>query len=171
MHLFDYVPSRNNSRVAKVPQSFWMDDSLTTHEKALEKGETTWVDACTMMQEYGFTLTVPSNCSAVHGLLVCQPYCITPNDKLPLGQTRNLCCFVCLLQGEHSYIQDKMIDKAGRLIIAFAGPPVKYKITGSCSPSVPDLPRRRCRVLRAAPRRRGFVRGAYRRRRTPSGRR
>lgn len=68
----DYVPSRNNSRVAKVPQSFWLDDILTTHEKALGKGETIWGDACTMMQEYGFTLTVPSNCSAVHGLLVCQ---------------------------------------------------------------------------------------------------
>ena len=50
----DYVPSRNNSRVAKAPQSFWLDDILATHEKALEKGETIWVDSCTMMQEYGF---------------------------------------------------------------------------------------------------------------------
>ena len=47
----DYVPSRNNSRVAKAPQSFWLDDILATHEKALEKGETIWVDSCTMMQE------------------------------------------------------------------------------------------------------------------------
>lgn len=52
----DYVPSRNNSRVAKAPQSFWLDDILATHEKALEKGETIWVDSCTMMQEYGFKM-------------------------------------------------------------------------------------------------------------------
>lgn len=52
----DYVPSRNNSRVAKAPQSFWLDDILATHEKALKKGETTWVDSCTMMQEYGFKM-------------------------------------------------------------------------------------------------------------------
>lgn len=52
----DYVPSRNNSRVAKAPQSFWLDDILSTHEKALEKGEHDWIDSCTMMQEYGFKM-------------------------------------------------------------------------------------------------------------------
>lgn len=52
----DCVPSRNNSRVAKAPQSFWLDDILATHESALEKGETTWIDSCTMMQSYGFKM-------------------------------------------------------------------------------------------------------------------
>lgn len=52
----DYVPSRNNSRVAKAPQSFWLDDILSTHEKALSKGEYNWIDSCTMMQEYGFKM-------------------------------------------------------------------------------------------------------------------
>jgi len=52
----DYVPSRKNSRVAKAPQSFWLDDILSAHEKALKKGETTWIDSCTMMQEYGFKM-------------------------------------------------------------------------------------------------------------------
>ena len=52
----DYVPSRNNSRVAKAPQSFWLDDILSAHEKALEKGEHNWIDSCTMMQEYGFKM-------------------------------------------------------------------------------------------------------------------
>ena len=52
----DYVPSRNNSRVAKAPQSFWLDDILSTHEKALVKGEYNWIDSCTMMQEYGFKM-------------------------------------------------------------------------------------------------------------------
>ena len=52
----DYVPSRNNSRVAKAPQSFWLDDIISTHEKALAKGEKNWIDSCTMMQEYGFKM-------------------------------------------------------------------------------------------------------------------
>ena len=30
----DYVPSRNNSRVAKAPQSFWLDDILKAHRKS-----------------------------------------------------------------------------------------------------------------------------------------
>ena len=52
----DYVPSRNNSRVAKAPQSFWLDDILSTQEEALAKGENDWIDSCTMMQEYGFKM-------------------------------------------------------------------------------------------------------------------
>lgn len=52
----NYVPSRNHSRVAKAPQSFWLNDILTTHEKALAKGEMEWIDSCTMMQEYGFKM-------------------------------------------------------------------------------------------------------------------
>lgn len=52
----DYVPSRNNSRVAKAPQSFWLNDILSTHEKALEKGEHNWIDSCSMMQKYGFKM-------------------------------------------------------------------------------------------------------------------
>lgn len=49
----DFVPSRSHSRVAKAPQSFWLDDILEVHNKVLEKGETNWIDSCTMMQEYG----------------------------------------------------------------------------------------------------------------------
>lgn len=52
----DYVPSRNKSRVAKAPQSFWLGDILLIHEKALTKGETDWIDSCTMMQKYGFKM-------------------------------------------------------------------------------------------------------------------
>ena len=52
----DYVPSRNNSRVAKAPQSFWLDSILSIHEKALENGEYNWIDSCTMMQEYGYKM-------------------------------------------------------------------------------------------------------------------
>lgn len=52
----DYVPSRNNSRVAKAPQSFWLDDILSAHEKSLQEGENNCIDSCTMMQKYGYNL-------------------------------------------------------------------------------------------------------------------
>lgn len=50
------VPPREYSRVAKAPQCFWLDDILKAHEKALQEGKTDFVDSCTMMQYYGFTM-------------------------------------------------------------------------------------------------------------------
>ena len=52
----DYVPNRKNSRVARAPQSFWLDDILFVHEKALAEGTTDCIDSCTMMQKYGYNL-------------------------------------------------------------------------------------------------------------------
>lgn len=52
----DYVPNRSNSRVAKAPQSFWLDDIWGAHEKSLSEGENNCIDSCTMMQKYGFNL-------------------------------------------------------------------------------------------------------------------
>lgn len=52
----DYIPDRANSRVARAPQSFWLDDILSAHEKALEHGERNCIDSCTMMQKNGFSL-------------------------------------------------------------------------------------------------------------------
>jgi 2-C-methyl-D-erythritol 4-phosphate cytidylyltransferase len=52
----DYIPSRNNSRVAKAPQSFWLQDILNAHEKALSEGRKDFIDSCTMMQYYGYKL-------------------------------------------------------------------------------------------------------------------
>ena len=52
----DYIPSRNNSRVAKAPQSFWLDEILSAHEKSISEGETNCIDSCTMMQKNGFNL-------------------------------------------------------------------------------------------------------------------
>lgn len=49
----EQVPSRDKSRVAKAPQSFWLDEILEVHEKALSKGETNSIDSCTLMQQYG----------------------------------------------------------------------------------------------------------------------
>ena len=47
------VPSRDHSRVAKAPQSFWLDDILKAHEQALKNGEKNNIDSCTLMQKYG----------------------------------------------------------------------------------------------------------------------
>ena len=50
------VPSRDRSRVAKAPQSFWLKDILAAHEKYLSEGKTIFIDCCTMMQQYGMKL-------------------------------------------------------------------------------------------------------------------
>ena len=50
------VPDRAHSRVAKAPQSFWLDDILSSHKKALELGRTDFIDSCTMMQYFGYKL-------------------------------------------------------------------------------------------------------------------
>lgn len=51
-----HVPSRSNSRVAKAPQSFWLDDIMKVHKLALASGRDNYIDSCTMMQENGFKL-------------------------------------------------------------------------------------------------------------------
>jgi len=50
------VPPRDKSRVAKAPQSFWLDDILAAHQKALAEGITNCIDSCTMMQRNGMQL-------------------------------------------------------------------------------------------------------------------
>lgn len=49
----EQVPSRAQSRVAKAPQSFWLDEILSIHEKALVDGENNSIDSCTLMKQYG----------------------------------------------------------------------------------------------------------------------
>ena len=50
------VPSRKDSRVAKAPQSFWLDEILGVHRRALKDGVTDSIDSCTLMDRYGHTL-------------------------------------------------------------------------------------------------------------------
>lgn len=52
----DYVPERRKSRVAKAPQSFWLDDVLDAHRKAMAKDIINYIDSCTLMQAYGYNL-------------------------------------------------------------------------------------------------------------------
>ncbi len=50
------VPSRQHSRVAKAPQSFYLKDILCAHERAVKDGRNDFIDSCTLMKHYGYNL-------------------------------------------------------------------------------------------------------------------
>lgn len=50
------VPSRAQSRVAKAPQSFWLDEILEIQERSIASGQTNAIDSCTLMQNYGYEM-------------------------------------------------------------------------------------------------------------------
>ncbi len=50
------LPERKDSRVAKAPQCFFLDDILSCHEKALSEGKDDYIDCCTIMTHYGHRL-------------------------------------------------------------------------------------------------------------------
>lgn len=52
------VPSRENSRLARAPQSFWLDDILAAHIRAIDEGKTDFIDSCSLMKYYGNKLYV-----------------------------------------------------------------------------------------------------------------
>lgn len=52
------VPSREASRMAQAPQSFWLNDILEVHRRALADGQKNMIDSCTMMRTYGKELSV-----------------------------------------------------------------------------------------------------------------
>ena len=54
----EQVPSRAKSRVAKAPQCFWLEDILDAHTKAKKDGKCDFIDSCTLMQYYGYHLTM-----------------------------------------------------------------------------------------------------------------
>lgn len=49
----DYIPSREDTRLARAPQSFWLDEILSAHRRALEENQKDFIDSCSMMQHYG----------------------------------------------------------------------------------------------------------------------
>lgn len=49
----DKIPIRNNTRLARAPQSFWLNEILAAHRKALEEGREDFIDSCSMMQYFG----------------------------------------------------------------------------------------------------------------------
>ncbi len=52
-NMIDYIPDRSRSRLARAPQSFWLDDILAVHNKAIKDNIDNFIDSCTMMQHYG----------------------------------------------------------------------------------------------------------------------
>ncbi len=52
------VPSREQSRLAQAPQSFWLKDILEVDRRAIGDGNTNMIDSCTMMRQYGYDLSV-----------------------------------------------------------------------------------------------------------------
>lgn len=55
-NLIQEVPDRSNSRIAKAPQSFWLEDILKAHEESKKENKLDFIDSCTMMQYYGHKL-------------------------------------------------------------------------------------------------------------------
>ena len=50
------IPSREDSLIARAPQTFRLKDILEVHRKAIEKGEHDYIDSCTMMSRYGYKM-------------------------------------------------------------------------------------------------------------------
>ena len=57
------IPARQNSRIAKAPQSFWLKDILQIHQKALADGITNSIDSCTLMMHYNQKMTIVNGSS------------------------------------------------------------------------------------------------------------
>ena len=47
------IVEREKTRIAKAPQSFYLNDLLLAHERARQLGRNDVIDSCTMMQLYG----------------------------------------------------------------------------------------------------------------------
>lgn len=50
------IPSREDSLIARAPQTFRLNDILTVHRKAIENGEHDHIDSCTLMSRYGYKM-------------------------------------------------------------------------------------------------------------------
>lgn len=50
------IPTRDNSLIARAPQSFYLKDILGAHEQARSEGRNDFIDSCTLMHHYGHKL-------------------------------------------------------------------------------------------------------------------
>lgn len=50
------IPSRDNSLIARAPQSFYLKDILSAHRDAKIKGKNDYIDSCTLMSQYGYKM-------------------------------------------------------------------------------------------------------------------
>lgn len=47
------IPNRDDTRLARAPQSFYLHDIMECHRKAIEENKFDFIDSCSMMQYYG----------------------------------------------------------------------------------------------------------------------
>ena len=50
------VVDRSSCYTAKAPQSFFLKDIMSVHERALSEGHNNMIDSATMMRTYGYVL-------------------------------------------------------------------------------------------------------------------
>lgn len=50
------IPTRDNSLIARAPQSFYLKNILASHERARVEGRHDFIDSCSMMHHYGYRL-------------------------------------------------------------------------------------------------------------------
>lgn len=65
-NIIQSITNRQNSWIARAPQSFYLEDILAAHKKAIDEHDNTVIDSCTMIFKYGRTNlavvpTIPEN--------------------------------------------------------------------------------------------------------------
>ena len=50
------VPNRKDTRLARAPQSFYLDEIIALHRQAIAEGKEDFIDSCSMMSFYGMEL-------------------------------------------------------------------------------------------------------------------
>lgn len=46
------IPDRNSLRIARAPQSFWLNEIIDAHRRAIKEGKEDFVDSCSLMRYY-----------------------------------------------------------------------------------------------------------------------
>lgn len=54
----DEIPMRSKTRLARAPQSFWLNEILDVHNRAQSEGKFDFIDSCSMMTYYGKKLSL-----------------------------------------------------------------------------------------------------------------
>lgn len=52
------IPTRENSIIARAPQSFHLNEILGAHQQAIRDGKTDFIDTCSLMNHYGHHLGI-----------------------------------------------------------------------------------------------------------------
>lgn len=47
------IPDRAQARLARAPQSFYLNDILNAHERAISENRFDFIDSCSMLTHYG----------------------------------------------------------------------------------------------------------------------